>query len=238
MSQEGALFDSLLGFYAVMFGGMAISGIVAVWLRSTYSKYSKKRSYSGMSGAQVARAILDRNGLGNVPVEPVPGQLTDHYDPRTKVVRLSEGNFGSNSIAAASVAAHEVGHAIQDASGYAPMKLRSGIVPIVNFSNQLFMPLLFGGFILGGFSGSGLGQTLILAAAAVFMAVLAFHIVTLPVEINASTRAYGQLTRYGFLSSSEAAGTKRVLSAAAMTYIAAALTSLLTVVFLLLAARE
>nr|MBA2616871.1 zinc metallopeptidase [Rubrobacter sp.] len=156
-----------------------------------------------------------------------------------KIVRLSEGNFGSNSIAAASVAAHEVGHAIQDASGYVPMKLRSGIVPIVNFSNQLFMPLLFGGFILGGFSGQGgLGQTLVLAAAAVFMAVFAFHVVTLPVEINASTRAYGQLTRYGFLSSSEAAGTKRVLSAAAMTYIAAALTSLLMVVYLLLAARE
>lgn len=232
------MFDSLIGFYVVMFAGMAISGIVALWLRSTYAKYSKQKSYSGMSGAQVARAILDRNGLTNVPVEPVAGQLTDHYDPRTKVVRLSEGNFGSNSIAAASVAAHEVGHAIQDASGYAPMKLRSGIVPIVNFSNQLFMPLLFGGFILGGFGGSGLGQTLILAAAVVFMAVLAFHVVTLPVEINASTRAYGQLTRYGFLSSSEAAGTKRVLSAAAMTYIAAALTSLLTVVFLLLAARE
>ncbi len=229
----------MLGFYVVMFAGMAISGVVAIWLKRTYSKYSKQRSYSGMSGAQVARAILDRNGLNNVPVEPVAGQLTDHYDPRSKVVRLSEGNFRSDSIAAASVAAHEVGHAIQDASGYVPMKLRSGIVPIVNFSNQLFMPLLFGGFILGGFSGQGgLGQMLVLGAAVVFMAVFAFHVVTLPVEINASTRAYGQLTRYGFLSSTEAAGTKRVLSAAAMTYIAAALTSLLMVVYLLLAARQ
>ena len=229
----------MLGFYVVMFAGMAISGVVAIWLKRTYSKYSKQRSYSGMSGAQVARAILDRNGLNNVPVEPVAGQLTDHYDPSSKVVRLSEGNFRSDSIAAASVAAHEVGHAIQDASGYVPMKLRSGIVPIVNFSNQLFMPLLFGGFILGGFSGQGgLGQMLVLGAAVVFMAVFAFHVVTLPVEINASTRAYGQLTRYGFLSSTEAAGTKRVLSAAAMTYIAAALTSLLMVVYLLLAARQ
>ena len=229
----------MLGFYVVMFAGMAISGVVAIWLKRTYSKYSKQKSYSGMSGAQVARAILDRNGLNNVPVEPVAGQLTDHYDPSSKVVRLSEGNFRSDSIAAASVAAHEVGHAIQDASGYVPMKLRSGIVPIVNFSNQLFMPLLFGGFILGGFSGQGgLGQMLVLGAAVVFMAVFAFHVVTLPVEINASTRAYGQLTRYGFLSSTEAAGTKRVLSAAAMTYIAAALTSLLMVVYLLLAARQ
>ncbi len=228
----------MFAFYIAMFAGMAISGIVALWLKRTYSKYSKQRSYSGMSGEQVARAILDRNGLSNVPVEPVAGQLTDHYDPRTKVVRLSEGNFRSDSIAAASVAAHEVGHAIQDASGYVPMKLRSGIVPIVNFSNQLFMPLLFGGFILGGFSGSGLGQTLIMAAAVLFLAVFAFQVVTLPVEVNASTRAYGQLTRYGFLSSSEAAGTKRVLSAAAMTYIAAAVGSLLILLSLFLASRD
>ena len=228
----------MFAFYIAMFAGMAISGVVAIWLKRTYSKYSKQRSYSGMSGEQVARAILDRNGLGSVPVEPVAGQLTDHYDPRSKVVRLSEGNFRSDSIAAASVAAHEVGHAIQDASGYVPMKLRSGIVPIVNFSNQLFMPLLFGGFILGGFSGSGLGQTLIMAAALIFSAVFVFQVVTLPVEVNASTRAYAQLTRYGFLSSSEAAGTKRVLSAAAMTYIAAAVGSLLILLTLFLGSRD
>ena len=228
----------MFAFYIAMFAGMAISGVVAIWLKRTYSKYSKQRSYSGMSGEQVARSILDRNGLGSVPVEPVAGQLTDHYDPRSKVVRLSEGNFRSDSIAAASVAAHEVGHAIQDASGYVPMKLRSGIVPIVNFSNQLFMPLLFGGFILGGFSGSGLGQTLIMAAALIFSAVFVFQVVTLPVEVNASTRAYAQLTRYGFLSSSEAAGTKRVLSAAAMTYIAAAVGSLLILLTLFLGSRD
>ena len=228
----------MLLFYVAMFAGMAISFVVMLWLRSTYGKYSKVRSYSGMSGAQVARAILDRNGLNNVPVEPVAGQLTDHYDPRAKVVRLSEGNFRSDSIAAASVAAHDVGHAIQDASGYLPMKLRSGIVPIVNFSNQLFMPLLFGGFILGGFSGSGLGLVLIQIAAVLFLAVFAFQVVTLPVEINASTRAYGQLTRYGFLSSNEAAGTKRVLSAAAMTYIAAAVGSLLILLSLFLGSQE
>src|ERR671916_145601 len=194
-----------------MFGGMAISGIVAVWLRSTYSKYSKQRSYSGMSGAQVARAILDRNGLGNVPVEPVPGQLTDHYDPRTKVVRLSENNFKQRSIAAVSVAAHEVGHAIQDATGYIPMKLRSGLFPVVAFSSQIWLPL----FIVGIFIGTPL---FIQLAAILFVAVLAFHVVTLPVEINASTRACGLPTLYGILSGTEAGGTRRVLTAA-ITYI-------------------
>lgn len=229
----------MLGFYIVMFAGMAISGLVALWLRSTYAKYSKVGSHAGMSGAEVARTILDRNGLNNVRVERVPGQLTDHYDPRSKVVRLSEGNFGSHSIAAASVAAHEVGHAIQDAGGYMPMKFRSGLVPVVNFSNQLFMPLLFGGFILGGMGGGGgLGTLLIQLAAIVFLGVFAFHVVTLPVEINASTRAYNQLTRYGMLSRSEADGTKRVLTAAAMTYIAAAVTALLTLLYLFLASRE
>jgi Zn-dependent membrane protease YugP len=228
----------MLGFYAVMILGFVISGLAGLWVKSSYSKYSKKMSNSGMTGAQVARSILDRNGLTDVRVEPVAGQLTDHYDPRSKVVRLSEDNFNKNSIAGVSVAAHEVGHAIQDATGYTPMKLRAGLFPIVNFSNQLFMPLLFGGFILGGMSGQGTGVFLIQLAAILFASVLAFHVVTLPVEINASTRAYGQLTRYGILSHSEASGTKRVLTAAAFTYIAAALTALLTLVYLLLVSRQ
>lgn len=228
----------MLGFYAVMILGFIISGLAGLWVKSSYSKYSKKASNSGMTGAQVARSILDRNGLTDVKVEPVAGQLTDHYDPRSKVIRLSEGNYNQNSIAGVSVAAHEAGHAIQDATGYLPMKLRAGIFPVVNFSNQLFMPLIFGGFILGGFSGGGVGTLLIQIAAVLFMAVFAFHVVTLPVEINASTRAYGQLTRYGILSNTEAGGTKRVLTAAAFTYIAAALTALLTLAWLLLASRQ
>jgi Zn-dependent membrane protease YugP len=229
----------MLGFYLVMGIGLVISALAGLWVKSSYSKFSKQKSYSGMTGAQVARTILDRNGLTNVRVEPVAGQLTDHYDPRSKVVRLSEGNFAQSSIAAVSVAAHEVGHAIQDATGYLPMKARAGLFPIVNFSNQLFMPLLFGGFIMGGMSGQGgLGTTLIQLAAVLFIAVFAFHVVTLPVEINASTRAYGLLTRYGILSHNEAGGTRRVLTAAAFTYIAAALTSLLTLVYLLLVSRD
>jgi Zn-dependent membrane protease YugP len=163
--------------------------------------------------------ILDRNGLTNVRVEPVAGQLTDHYDPRSKVVRLSEDNFRGNSIAGVSVAAHEVGHAIQDASGYVPMKLRAGIFPIVNFSSQIW-PMAF------------------IMAILLFVGVLLFHVVTLPVEINASTRAYGLLTRYGILSGTEAGGTRRVLTAAAFTYIAAALTAVLTFLYLLAVSRQ
>jgi len=220
----------LLLYIVVMVVGMLISGAAAFWVRSSYKKYSKQMSASGLTGAQTARTILDRNNLSNVRVEPVAGQLTDHYDPRSKTVRLSEGNFGQNSIAAVSVAAHEVGHAIQDATGYLPMKARAGLFPIVNFAGQLWFPLFFIAFITG--VGTATGQFFIQLAALAFLGILAFHVVTLPVEINASTRAYGLLTRYGILSHSEAGGTKRVLTAAAFTYIAAALTALLTLLYL------
>ena len=218
-----------MGFYGyilLMIVGMVISGAAALWVRSSYKKYSKQASASGLTGAQTARMILDRNGLSNVKVEPVAGQLTDHYDPRSKTVRLSEGNFSKNSIAAVSVAAHECGHAIQDASGYLPMKAREGLFPIVSFSSQLWMPI----FIMGIFTQVPFFYQI---AAILFLGVLAFHVVTLPVEINASTRAYGILTRYGILSAHEAGGTRRVLTAAAFTYIAAALTALLTLLYLL-----
>ena len=224
------------GYLLVMILGVLISGAAALWVRSSYSKYSKVMSASGLTGAQVARTILDRNGLSNVRVEPVAGQLTDHYDPSSKVVRLSEGNFRESSIAAVSVAAHECGHAIQDGSGYLPMKIRAGLFPIVNFGSQLWFPLFFMAIIMG--VGSSLGHLLIQLAVIAFAAVLAFHVVTLPVEINASTRAYGILTRYGLLSTREAAGTRRVLTAAAFTYIAATLTALLTLLYLLLLSRE
>jgi uncharacterized protein len=221
----------LSGYILVMIVGAAISGAAALWVRSSYSKYSRRPSTSGLTGAQTARMILDRNGLTNVRVEPVPGQLTDHYDPRRKIVRLSEGNFKERSIAAVSVAAHEVGHAIQDATGYIPMKLRSGLFPVVAFSSQIWLPLFFVGIFIGT-------PLFIQLAAILFMAVLAFHVVTLPVEINASTRAYGLLTRYGILSGTEAGGTRRVLTAAAFTYIAAALTAFLTLMYLLLMSQN
>jgi Zn-dependent membrane protease YugP len=221
----------MIGYILVMILGALLSGTAALWVRRSYSKYSKQPSASGLIGAQVARMILERNGLSNVKVEPVAGQLTDHYDPRGKVVRLSEANFSGNSIAAVSVAAHECGHAIQDGVGYTPMKLRAGLFPIVSFSSQVWMPLFLMGIL-------GLGNFFIQLAVVAFAGVLAFHIATLPVEINASTRAYGLLTRYGILLHNEASSTKRVLTAAAFTYIAAALTAVLTLLYLLLLSRE
>jgi Zn-dependent membrane protease YugP len=221
----------LLGYILLMVVGMLISGAAALWVKSAYSKYSKQMSASGLTGAQTARMILDRNNLSGVRVEPVAGQLTDHYDPRSKTVRLSEGNFNKNSIAAVSVAAHESGHAIQDSVGYLPMKLRAGLFPIVTFSSQIWIPLFIFAILIG--VGTATGQLLVQIAAILFLGVLAFHVVTLPVEINASTRAYALLTRYGILSRNEAGGTKRVLTAAAFTYIAAALTALLTLLYLL-----
>jgi len=226
----------MIGYILVMVAGVVISGAAALWVRSSYKRYSKKASASGMTGAEVARAILDRNSLQNVRVEPVAGELTDHYDPRGKVVRLSEGNYGRNSIAAVSVAAHEVGHAIQDATGYLPMKARAGLFPIVAFSSQVWILLFIGGIFMG--VGTAAGSFFVQLAVILFGAVLAFHVVTLPVEINASTRAYGLLTRSGILSHTEAGGTKRVLTAAACTYIAAALTALLTFLYLLFVSQN
>jgi uncharacterized protein len=224
------------GYILIMIVGAIISGAAALWVRSAYSKYSKVASASGMTGAQAARMLLDQNGLSNVRVEPVAGQLTDHYDPGAKVVRLSEGNYNGRTIAGVSVAAHEVGHAIQDAQGYLPMKLRSGLVPVVNLGAQLWMPLFIGGIIMG--ASAGLGQFLIQLAVIAFAGVLLFHVVTLPVEINASTRAYGMLSRYGVLGHSETEGTRRVLTAAAFTYIAAAITAVLTLLYLILISRQ
>ena len=225
----------MMAYFLVMIAGAIVSGAAALWVRSSYSKWSKQIGTSGLSGAEVARAILDRNGLWNVRVEPVAGTLTDHYDPASKAIRLSESNFRSSSIAAVSVAAHECGHAIQDATGYLPIKLRSGLLPIVNLGSQLWFPLFFAGIALGV---EGPGQIFLQLAVLAFAGVLAFHVLTLPVEIDASRRAYGLLTHYGVLSRSEAGGTKRVLTAASFTYIAAALTSLLTLLYLLLVSRE
>lgn len=172
-----------------------------------------------MSGAEVARKILDDNGLYNVAVEEVRGQLTDHYDPRSKVIRLSTDNFHGRSAAGAAVAAHEVGHAIQDAQDYAFLRFRSALVPVASFGSNISIFLIIGGFLLGMMQLAVVG--IIFFAAAVL-----FQLVTLPVEFDASNRAMSQLVSTGIIRNDEERKTKKVLNAAAMTYVAAALVAL------------
>jgi Zn-dependent membrane protease YugP len=197
--------------------------ILGLWAQSAvnrnFRKWSEVPSSTGRSGAEIARMILDRNGLNGVPVEEVPGELSDHYDPRTRTVRLSQSVYGQRSIAAVSVAAHEVGHAIQHAKSYLPMQARTAVFPVTSFSSNLWFPLLLGGAFL---NIVGLVQIAILLYAFVVL----FHIVTLPVELNASSRAKKQLRELGFGIGQDTRGTSKVLNAAAMTYVAGALAAL------------
>jgi len=211
--------------------------IIAVWaqirVKSAYQKYAAIQTRSGMTGAQVAQHILQNANVSNVPIEVTPGEMTDHYDPVKKVLRLSGSVYGGTSIAALGIAAHEVGHAIQDASGYAPMKVRHLVYPISRLGSMLAFPLIFAGFILN-FSFS---SVLINLGIWLFTAAVAFTIVTLPVEFNASSRAVQALTAGGYMSQDELRGVQKVLGAAAMTYVAAAAAAVLQLIRFLLIVR-
>jgi len=205
--------------------------ILGIWaqarVRGAFAKYSKVRAASGMTGAQAARYLLDRAGLDNIAIEPVAGNLTDHYDPRTKVLRLSEGVYGSPSLAALGIAAHEAGHAIQDRDGYLPMTIRQSLVPVANLGSGLLFPLLIGGFLFGI-------KPLVTIGIVLYSAAVLFQIVTLPVEFNASSRAIKVLEGSGALHPDEIGGARKVLSAAALTYVAATLAAVLTLIRLLI----
>ncbi|MGE7764768.1 zinc metallopeptidase [Peribacillus sp. NPDC096540] len=196
-------------------------------VKSTYKKYSNVSASSGMNGAETARAILDQNGLYNVRVEETPGMLSDHYDPRDKTVRLSTDNYHGHSVAGVAVAAHEVGHAIQDKEAYAFLRFRHALVPVANFGSNISWILILIG-VLARIPG-------LLIAGIVFMsAAVLFQVITLPVEFNASSRAMDQLVSVGVIRNDEERETKKVLNAAAMTYVAAALVAVLELVRLLL----
>lgn len=217
---------------------LALILIIPIWaqmrVKAAYNKYSKVPVSSGMTGAQVARKILDDNGLYDVQIEEVQGVLSDHYDPRKKVVRLSTDNYHGHSMAAAAVAAHEVGHAIQDAEEYGFLKFRTALVPLASFgSNSAFFIILAGLFL-------GWMDLLLLGIIFMSFAVL-FQLVTLPVEFNASSRAMDQLVMTGIIQNVEERDTKKVLDAAALTYVAAALVAvaeLVRFILIFLANRE
>jgi Zn-dependent membrane protease YugP len=185
-------------------------------VRGTYAKFSKVGASSGVSGAQMAKEILNVGGAGHVPVEETPGQLSDHYDPRKRVLRLSAGVYESNSIAALGIAAHEAGHALQHHTGYAPLHLRNGIYPVANFGSALAFPIFLIGFFMSQKGPSILMDIGIL----LFAGAVLFSVLTLPVEFNASKRAMALLGDRGYLKGQELDGARRVLSAAALTYVA------------------
>jgi uncharacterized protein len=196
-------------------------------VKRTYKKYSQVSASSGMTGAETARAILDQNGLYNVRVEETHGVLSDHYDPRDKTVRLSSENYHGHSVAGVAVAAHECGHAIQDKEAYAFLRVRHALVPVANFGSNISWILILIG-IFANLSG------LLLVGIAFMSAAVLFQIVTLPVEFNASSRAMDQVVSLGVIRNDEERETKKVLSAAAMTYVAAALVAVLELVRLVL----
>ena len=213
--------------YILIIIALLISLAVQMNMKGTFQKYSRVRSERGMTGAQAAERILHNAGIYNVRVERIHGNLNDHYDPRTKVIKLSDSIYGSNSLAAVGVAAHECGHAIQDATGYAPLGIRSALVPAANLGSQLSWPLFLIGLIFSM-------KPLLTAGIILFCAALLFQIVTLPVEFNASGRALRTLEQTGIMAPQEIRDTRKVLGAAAMTYVAAVAASLLQLLRLVL----
>lgn len=197
--------------------------IAQIRVQSAYGKFSRVRTMKGLTGAEAAEKILRSQGITNVAIAPCKGQLSDHYDPRSNTVFLSEGVYNSNSVAACGIAAHECGHAIQHAQGYAPLKLRAALVPITNLGSNLAMPLILIGLLFSSFS---YGFYIALAGVICFATATVFQLVTLPVEFNASRRALSVLESEGIVSSDEKSGVRKVLWAAAMTYVAALFVSL------------
>lgn len=203
--------------------GVLLSLLASFRVKTTFSKYSKVRSMSGITGAQAAEKILNSQGIYDVRIGRVSGNLTDHYNPSDKTLNLSDSVYSSTSVAAIGVAAHECGHAIQHAKGYAPLNFRTALVPVANFGSSISWILI----IIGLFINSRSSMTLIYAGILCFSLAVLFQLVTLPVEFNASSRALAILEQNGTLGSTELGQTKKVLSAAALTYVAAAAASIL-----------
>ncbi len=214
--------------YLLVLPAIIFALIAQIMVKSTFSKYSSENNQHGYTAKEVARKILDENGLYNVSIEYVSGNLTDHYDPSANVIRLSDSVYNSTSVAAIGVAAHEVGHAIQHAQGYAPIKIRQAIIPITQIGSSLALPLVFIGMLIGAL------QWLIPIGIFLYTGVVLFQAITLPVEFNASGRALKTLDENVILYKSEVKMAKKVLAAAAMTYVAAMFSSLMSLLRLIL----
>jgi Zn-dependent membrane protease YugP len=216
----------------VMLPGMVIGLWAQMKLHSAFHKYSQEPLASGQTGAEAAREILDRAGLNNVPVEEVPGKLTDHYDPTKRALFLSTDNYHGNSIAAVGVAAHEAGHALQHQAAYSMLELRMALVPITQFASAAYTIILLAGLFLGMMK---IALPIIIV---IFSIITLFQLITLPVEYDASARAKEQLFRLGLVRETEREGVSKVLNAAALTYVAALVSSMLTLLYYISAARN
>lgn len=228
-------------YLLVIIISLGLPMLVQLYLRNTYGTWSQKRNEADLTGAEVARAILEKNGIHDVRVERTEGHLTDHYDPRSKVVRLSAANYDQPSVAGMAVAAHEVGHALQHAQAYAPLKMRTAILPAANFGGGTAQILLMAGLAIMFVGLGSLGQTLAMVGLIGFTAVALFQLVTLPVEFNASHRAGAELRAMGLVTATDRKGIGSVLNAAALTYIAAlaaTLANLAYYAFLILGSRD
>ena len=220
-------------YYWLILIPVVVAMIASANVNSTYRKYQQVANSRGLTGEMAARKILDANGLFNVRIEHIAGKLSDHFDPRENVVRLSDSTFASSSVAAVGVAAHEVGHAIQYAKGYAPMKLRSAVIPLTNIGSTLSYPLV----ILGLIFNSALGDLFINIGIVLFLTVVVFQFATLFVEFNASSRAMKTLESDNILEGDELSMSRKVLTAAALTYVAALFTAIINLLRLLLIAN-
>ena len=216
--------------YIILIPAMLFALIAQAMVNGSFNKYNKVFTACGMTGADAARLILDANGLQSVRIEQIAGNLTDHFDPRTNVIRLSSAVYNSKGIAAVGVAAHEAGHAVQHAEGYAPMKIRSAIIPATNIGSRLAIPIFLVGLLFS--------YEIAMIGILLFSLTAVFQAVTLPVEFNASRRAMAALDNSGRLTSSELSGAKKVLTAAALTYVAALAASLSQILRLLLIANR
>lgn len=215
-----------MGYLILILPALILSIYAQFKVKSTFSKYSAVRSLKGITGREAAYGLLRNNGINDVAIEAIRGSLTDHYDPSAHVLRLSETVYGNDSIAAIGVAAHEVGHAIQHQQGYKPMEIRQKIVPVTNLASTASFPILLIGMVIAS-------TDLIMIGILLFSAVVLFHLVTLPVEFNASNRAVVQLHQYGLISTEEVPLVKKVLGAAALTYLAAALSAIANLLYYL-----
>lgn len=218
--------------YLLVIAGVILSMMASARVKSAFATYSHIATVRGLTGAQAARQILNQSGIYDVQIRHIAGNLNDHYDPRNKTLSLSDRVYGSSSVAAVSVAAHECGHAIQHAKGYAPLRIRSSLVPVANFGSVISWPLIVIGLLMG------YNSPLITIGIILFSAVVLFHLVTLPVEFNASARGLKILSASGILAGDENEGARKVLQAAALTYVASAAGMILQLLRLLILTRD